>query len=696
MTSETPGLVCAHHHLHRSLARGIPAPTRTPTTFVEVLERTWWRLDRALDLELVRWSALLGALEALEAGTTGIIDLHSSPEAIEGSLDVVADACAEVGVRVRCAYEVTDRNGLDGAKAGLAENERYLRAGGDGFVGAHACFTMSDDTLDAVTDLAADLGVGVHLHVAEAEVDAGAASRLLVHADQSWLLAHAVHLERPLPGIVVHNPRSNLDHAVGYARPARFERVALGTDGISADMLEEFRLAFALARARDLQFAAERRVEVARRGPAARAGHRVRQGHVEHGGDDARTACVHPGGATGARRGRRPGGARRIGTDPCRRGRDPGASRRGDETTVHEDGRAVTTTIGYDEYLRRLPKVELHCHVEGTLRPATVADLARKHDITLPTSDVDHIYDYATIYEFLEIFRFVNSTVIDRDDFARVAYESLEDGVKLGNLKYREMFFNPTLHTTRGVPMATIVDGLIDGTRAAEADFGVRCFLIADVYRQDPVADGDADDRGGRRARTRRGDRPRHGRRRGARPARAVRRGASRSPPTPGCTSPATRRRTRPPVNITTCLDVLGCERIDHGYHILADDAVVERCRDDGIHFTCCPTSTAMVYGWPDLTTHPINGMLEAGLLVHLNSDDPTMFRTDIGKEYVDFVGQNDYPPEVAKAMVLNGVDATWLDPSDKATLRAAFEAELAVLDAELADAARSAAMMAS
>jgi adenosine deaminase len=137
-------------------------------------------------------------------------------------------------------------------------------------------------------------------------------------------------------------------------------------------------------------------------------------------------------------------------------------------------------------------------------------------------------------------------------------------------------------------------------------------------------------------------------------------------------------------VNITTCLDQLGCERIDHGYHILADDAVVARCRDDGIHFTCCPTSTAVVYGWPDLTTHPINGMLAAGLLVHLNSDDPTMFRTDIGKEYVDFVTQNGYPPEVARTMIMNGVDATWLDASDQASLRAAFTAEIAALDAEL------------
>jgi len=251
---ETPGLVCAHHHLYSSLARGMPAPARRPTRFVEVLERIWWRLDRALDLELVRWSARLGALEALEAGTTAVVDHHSSPNAIEGSLDVIADACAEVGVRVRCCYEVSDRNGLDGAKQGLAENERFLRGGGDGYVGAHACFTLSDDTLRAVADLAADLDVGVHLHVAEAEADAGAGSRLIALADQSWLLAHAVHLDRALPGVVVHNPRSNLNNAVGYGRPARFARVALGTDGIGADMLEEFRLAYALARSRDLAF----------------------------------------------------------------------------------------------------------------------------------------------------------------------------------------------------------------------------------------------------------------------------------------------------------------------------------------------------------------------------------------------------------------------------------------------------------
>ena len=253
LEAETPGLVCAHHHLYSALARGMPAPPGVATNFSEILELVWWRLDRALDLEMIRWSAMLGALEALERGTTTIVDHHSSPSAIEGSLDVVAEACAEVGVRVSCCYEVTDRNGADGAKAGLAENERYLRAGGRGFVGAHAAFTLSEQTLEAVAGLAADLGTGVHIHVAEDRSDAAAGARLEPHARADWLLAHCVHLDRPLRGTIAHNARSNMNNAVGYARPARFDNaVVLGTDGIGADMLEEFRLAYARAREDDV------------------------------------------------------------------------------------------------------------------------------------------------------------------------------------------------------------------------------------------------------------------------------------------------------------------------------------------------------------------------------------------------------------------------------------------------------------
>jgi cytosine/adenosine deaminase-related metal-dependent hydrolase len=231
----------------------MPAPPAVPRNFGEILELIWWRLDRALDLEMIRWSAMLGALEALERGTTAIVDHHSSPNAIEGSLSVIADACAEVGVRVSCCYEVTDRNGAAGAKAGLAENERFLKEGGRGFVGAHACFTLSDETLEAVAGLASDLGAGVHIHVAEDAIDAGAGERLEPISDESWLLAHCVHLDRRLAGTIAHNVRSNMNNSVGYAVPSRFSNpVVLGTDGIGADMLEEFRIAYARLREADV------------------------------------------------------------------------------------------------------------------------------------------------------------------------------------------------------------------------------------------------------------------------------------------------------------------------------------------------------------------------------------------------------------------------------------------------------------
>ncbi|MGD1011067.1 MAG: amidohydrolase family protein [Acidimicrobiales bacterium] len=249
----TPGMVCGHHHLYSTLARGMPAPPRVARNFQEILELVWWRLDCALDLEMIKWSAMLGALEALERGTTAIVDHHASPNAIEGSLSVISDACAEVGVRTSCCYEVTDRNGPEGMRAGLEENERFLRAGGRGFVGAHACFTLSPASLEAVAGLASELGVGVHIHVAEDRIDSAAGGRLEGVAGDAWLLAHCVHLDRPLRGTIAHNPRSNMNNAVGYARPVRHKNtVVLGTDGIGGDMLEEFRIAYVRHREDDV------------------------------------------------------------------------------------------------------------------------------------------------------------------------------------------------------------------------------------------------------------------------------------------------------------------------------------------------------------------------------------------------------------------------------------------------------------
>jgi cytosine/adenosine deaminase-related metal-dependent hydrolase len=224
-------------------------------------------------LEMIRWSAMLGALEALECGTTAIIDHHESPNAIEGSLDVIADACAEVGVRVVCAYGVTDRHTTSGvvsiagqpsadlrptamtdaARRGLAENERFLKAGGRGMVGVHAAFTCAQETLEASADVASRCGVGVHIHVAEGPGDADAGQRLARLSKDDWLLVHCVHLQGDLQGTIAHNPRSNMNNAVGYAFPAaRPNRIVLGTDGIGADMLEEFRLSYVRLRESDV------------------------------------------------------------------------------------------------------------------------------------------------------------------------------------------------------------------------------------------------------------------------------------------------------------------------------------------------------------------------------------------------------------------------------------------------------------
>jgi cytosine/adenosine deaminase-related metal-dependent hydrolase len=233
----------------------MPAPPKVATNFQEILEQVWWRLDAALDLEMLEWSAKLGALEALESGTTAIIDHNETPNAIEGSLSVIADACAEVGVRVITAYGVSDRNGADGALRGLEENRRFLAEGGRGLVGIHAAFTCSDESIQAAAALAAEYNVGVHIHVAEGPGDIDAPQRLSGLTNDQWLLSHCVFLpdDHDLRGTILHNPRSNLNNGVGYANPARFANpVALGTDGIGANMIESFRLAYVMQRSVDV------------------------------------------------------------------------------------------------------------------------------------------------------------------------------------------------------------------------------------------------------------------------------------------------------------------------------------------------------------------------------------------------------------------------------------------------------------
>jgi putative selenium metabolism protein SsnA len=268
-----PGNVCAHHHLYSALARGMPYRLAPPANFLQILQRVWWRLDRALDLPTIGSSASVGGMEAVLAGTTTIVDHHASPNAIDGSLDEIAAALRELGLRSVLCYEVSDRDGLEGAKAGVEENRRFLKEAGSaltrGMVGAHASFTLSEGTLEACVDLARSDNVGIHIHVAEDAADERDAEERfgrrvvtrLAEAgvlDGPSLLAHCIHLDdgeldalRRSAATAAHNPRSNMNNRVGHALVGSFDRLALGTDGIGGDMFAESKAAYWRARESD-------------------------------------------------------------------------------------------------------------------------------------------------------------------------------------------------------------------------------------------------------------------------------------------------------------------------------------------------------------------------------------------------------------------------------------------------------------
>lgn len=266
-----PGNVCAHHHLYSSLARGMPYALDPPENFLQILQRVWWRLDRALDPGTIWASALVGGAEALLAGTTTIVDHHASPNAAEDSLEQVASRLEELGARSILCYEVSDRDGPAPAEAGLEATRRFLKDWPDvltrGMVGAHASFTLSDETLVACVELAREFDAGLHVHVAEDAVDQrhaeAAFGTRVVHRlaeagalGEGALLAHCIHVSpdeamaiRETGATPVHNPRSNMNNRVGHAPVALLgDRLALGTDGIGGDMFAEGRAAYWRAR----------------------------------------------------------------------------------------------------------------------------------------------------------------------------------------------------------------------------------------------------------------------------------------------------------------------------------------------------------------------------------------------------------------------------------------------------------------
>jgi putative selenium metabolism protein SsnA len=272
-----PGMVCAHTHFYGAFARGMAIPGEAPLNFVQILERLWWKIDRALTPEANKYSALVALVDAIRHGTTTLIDHHASPNAIEGSLDILAEAVTESGLRVGLCYEVTDRNGPEGAQAGIAENVRFLRrlqAQPDPKLGAsfglHASLTLSDETLADCVAAAQGLATGFHIHLAEDPADeedslrkygmrvAERLEKLGILGPKS-LVAHAIHINERERAIlrdtqtrVSHQPRSNMNNAVGVAEVEAMLNegitVGLGNDGFTNNMFTEIHTTYLLHR----------------------------------------------------------------------------------------------------------------------------------------------------------------------------------------------------------------------------------------------------------------------------------------------------------------------------------------------------------------------------------------------------------------------------------------------------------------
>jgi len=268
-----PGFICAHHHFYSTMARGMSIPGEPAANFVQILERLWWKVDRALREEDILLSAQLPLIDCIRNGTTTVIDHHASPSMRDGSLDLIETAVRQAGIRASLCYEVSDRNTPGG---GLAENERFIKKIGKGdnqiaaMMGLHASFTLSDATIEECVGVARDAGVGCHIHVAEDASDREDSlakynmptvkrlNRLGVSGENS-IFVHCVHIDDSEMDIlastktaVVHNPESNMNNAVGVTPLFKLLKkdvlVGLGTDGMGSDMLAQMRCAYLLHR----------------------------------------------------------------------------------------------------------------------------------------------------------------------------------------------------------------------------------------------------------------------------------------------------------------------------------------------------------------------------------------------------------------------------------------------------------------
>lgn len=349
--------------------------------------------------------------------------------------------------------------------------------------------------------------------------------------------------------------------------------------------------------------------------------------------------------------------------------------------------------LSWSDFLDLVPKVELHCHIAGAMRATTLHEIAAANGVPLPRP-AKTLYQWQDFYGFLEVLRLGALAVKRREDFERVAYECIEDMHRHGNARHVEIFFNPHYYAPNGATYPLMVEGLAAGLERAERDFGVSSLMIACIDRSvclpsealqmldwiaahpHPRVVGVGLD----------------GAERGGPPLvwleawrRAGRMGLFRTAHV--CEDNQTLSE-GPPSHVINCRHALGCDRLDHGYNMLADPDLVARMVEDGTPFTMACWSSILPNRVPRLER--IKRMGEAGLNIVLGTDDPTMFATTIGHGWRVVFNHAGWGVAEARKLSLAGVDASWLPASRKAALRAEFAAVLDALEPRLDPADRS------
>lgn len=343
--------------------------------------------------------------------------------------------------------------------------------------------------------------------------------------------------------------------------------------------------------------------------------------------------------------------------------------------------------LSINDYLRLLPKAELHCHFVSTMRVSTLVELAALHRVPLRTDDLDSLLDYTGLPDFLDVFNAAHRVLATGDEIARVAYEGVADAVRAGNLRYREYFINPDNFAPYGIGYTSLIDAMVDGLTQGERDFGVGFRIVAAINRSLPA------DAAVRMVETVI-----------AHPRDAVV-GIGQDDLTPELTEDPTRfveayaraerhglRRTAhvgetmnaAPQHVLDAIEVLHVDRIDHGYRVVDDADVLAIAAASGIPFTCTPHSTRMLSGWEFTPEHRIARMIRAGLPVSLATDDAVFFMTDIGREYTSALPSMGFGAQDAARIARAGFEAAWCDDDQRARLLADADGTIAALTAAL------------